>query len=97
MLCLEIARGHERFWPDALRWKLRAALQIVLVDDAEGKSIEDYLFEIFIDAVRVVLRDEAHLFCEWEVEKENTALRTVTRPVVDITIGTNIPPRMRAV
>src|SRR5688572_23626757 len=97
MLSLQIARGHERFRPDAFRRKFHSVFDVVFVDDAERKGVENGLFEVFVDAVRMVLGNEAHLFREWEVEKENTALRTVTRPIINITIGTHVPPRMRAV
>ncbi len=42
-------------------------------------------------------RDEAHLAREREVEKEDTAVRAVTRLIVNITIGAHVPPGMSTV
>ena len=41
--------------------------------------------------------DEAHLFREWEVEKEDTTMRAITSLIVDVPIRTYVPPGMSAV
>ena len=45
----------------------------------------------------MVRRDEPHLFCEWEVEKEDTTVRAIASLIVNVAIRTNAPPRMPAV
>src|SRR6185503_6619729 len=97
MLSLEVARGHERVRLDRFRRKLAALLYVVLVDDLKRERVENYLFEILVDARGVIGRDQAHLFREREVEKEDTTIRAVTRLIIDITIRTNVSPGMSAV
>ena len=41
--------------------------------------------------------DEAHLFGEWEIEKEDTTMRAIARLIVDIAISTHAPPGMTSV
>ena len=55
------------------------------------------MFEFFVDAVRMIDGDEAHLFGERKVEIDDAALRPIARPVIDITIRADIPPGMRTV
>ena len=42
-------------------------------------------------------RDESHLFREWEIEKEDTTMRAITRLIVDVAISAHAPPGMSAV
>src|SRR5687768_17093043 len=97
MLSLEITGRHVRVRLDRVRRIFLALLQIVFVDDLERESVEDYLFEIFIDACRMVRGDQTHLFGERKVEIEDTTMRAVASLIVDITIRANVPPRMSAV
>src|SRR6185503_5625974 len=97
MLDLEIARRHVRMWLDRLRRILLAALEIVFVDDLKRERVEDYLFEIFGEARRMVERDEAHLFGEREVEIEDTSMRAITSLIVDVPVRANVAPGMFAV
>src|SRR5215208_2750840 len=55
------------------------------------------MFEIFVDARRMVLRDEAHLFGECEVEIEDTTIRAITSLIVDVPVRANVAPGMAAV
>src|SRR5829696_7104434 len=52
MLSLEITRGHVRVRLDRFRRKFFTLLKIVFVDDLQRESVEDRLFEIFIDVCR---------------------------------------------
>src|SRR5215208_1432988 len=97
MLSLEIACGHVRVRLDCFRRIPLASLQIVLIDDLEREGVENNLFEISVDARRMVRRDDAHLFRERKVEIEDTTVRTITSLIVNITIGANVPPGMRTV
>src|SRR5688572_26825129 len=97
VLRLQVTRGHVRIRPDRLGRKLLALFEIVFVDDHERERIEYHLFEFFADLRRMIGGDEAHLFCEREVEIDDTALRTVARPVIDVTIRANTPPGMCSV
>jgi hypothetical protein len=97
MLDLEIARRHVRMRLDRLRRILLAALEIVFVDDLKRERVEDYLFEIFGEARRMVERDEAHLFGEREVEIEDTSMRAITSLIVDVPVRANVAPGMSAV
>src|SRR6185295_2594155 len=97
MLNLEITRCHERMRPDRLGRILLAAFEIVFVDDLERESVEDYLFELFIDTRAMVRRNEAHLFGEREVEIEDTPVRAITRLIVDVPVRANVAPGMSAV
>src|SRR6188474_3811211 len=97
MLDLEIARRHVRMRLDRLRRILLAALEIVFVDDLKRERVEDYLFEIFGEARRMVDRDEAHLFGERKVEIEDTSMRAITSLIVDVPVRANVAPGMSAV
>src|SRR5690349_18627290 len=97
MLRLQVTRRHVVVRLDRFGRIFLASLDIVLVDDLKRERIENRLFEIFIDAVRMIGGNETHFLREREVEIDDTALRTVARPVIDITIRANIPPGMRTV
>src|SRR5689334_23362515 len=97
MLNLKITRRHIRMRFDRLRRILLAAFDVVLVDDLERESVENYLFEFFIDARWMIGWDEAHLFREWEVEKEDTTMRAITSLIVDVAIRAHAPPGMSTV
>jgi hypothetical protein len=97
MLDLKITRCHVRVRFDRLGRILLATLDVVFVDDLKRERVEDYLFEFFIDARRMVGWDEAHLLREWEVEKEDTTMRAITRLIVDVPIKAHAPPGMSAV
>src|SRR6185295_17539492 len=84
-------------WLDRLRRILLAALEIVFVDDLKGERVEDYLFEIFGEAPRMIERYEAHLFGEREVEIEDTSVRAITSLIVDVPVRANVAPGMSAV
>ena len=72
-------------------------MNVVLVNYLERESFEDYLFELFGNARRMVWRDKAHLFRERKVEIEDTPVRSITRLIVNVTIRANASPRMRTV
>ena len=97
VLNLKITRRHERMRFDRFRRILLAAFDVVLVDDLKREGIEDYLFEFFIDARRMLGWDEAHLFGEWEVEKEDTTVRAITCLIIDVAIRAHASPGMSAV
>ena len=97
MLDLEIARRHVRMRLDCLRRILLAAFEIVFVDDLKRKRVEDYVFEVFREAHRMIERDEAHLFGEREVEIEDTPVRAITSLIVDVPVRANVAPGMCAV
>ena len=55
------------------------------------------MLEIFRDAGRMVERNEAQLFRERKVEKEDTTLRAITSLIVDVPVRANVAPGMCAV
>ena len=74
VLRLQVARGHVRVGLDSFGRVFPAALQIVLVDDSQGESVQDGLLEIFVNHRRMVRRNQTHLFAERKVKIENTTL-----------------------
>src|ERR1051325_7247863 len=94
MLRLQVTRRHVVVRLDRFCGILLALLEIVLINDLKRERIEDDLFEFFIDAVRMIDGNEAHLQREWKIEIDDTSLRAIARPVIDITIRANIAPGM---
>ena len=55
------------------------------------------MFEIFSDTGTMIERDEAHLFGERKVEKEDTSVRAITSLIVDVPVRANVAPGMSTV
>src|SRR5215467_1046421 len=97
MLGLQITRRHVRLGFDRFGRILHTVFEIILIDDLKREGVEDYLFEFFVDACWMIDGDEAHFFREWEIKIDDTTMRAVTSPIIDITIRANTPPGMRTI